>query len=106
MRQQTAWQRLHSRGMSKARGLIGNTNASQQIYIKHLLSKFLSKYRKSYWQNIFLKIMVALDKDDPDIQGGTPVSFSPGGCPGFQRLLGKAVDLLEVPFPASPVQVA
>lgn len=67
MRWWRAWQGLHSRGVSEPRGLIASASASEQIYIKHLLSKFLSMYRKFCWQNIFLKIMVAPDEDDPDV---------------------------------------
>lgn len=92
--------------MSKPRELIANASASEQIYIKHLLSNFLSVYRKFCWQNIILKIVVALDEVDPDVQGRTPVSLSHGKCPGFQLLLEKAADLLEVLFPASTMQLS
>lgn len=46
--------------------------------------------------------MVALDEDDTDILGRTPVIL----CPGFPLLLEKAVNFLEVLFPASPIQMS
>lgn len=91
--------------MSKPRGLIANAGASEQIYIKHLLSNFSSMHRKFCWQNILLEIMIALDEDDLDVQGRTPAVLSPGRCLGFQLLLEKVADLLEVLFPASPMQM-
>lgn len=70
-----------------------DTNASGQVCIEHLQSSFKNMYRKFCWQNAFLKVLVALEEDDPGVQLRAPEAFIPGRCPGFQLLLGVAAGL-------------
>lgn len=57
--------------------------------LEHLLSSFKNMCRRFCWQNTFLKVLVALEEDDPDVQLRTPVAF----IPGFQLLLGVAAGI-------------
>lgn len=50
-------------------------------------------YSKFCWQNTFLKVLVALEEDDPDVQLRAPVAFTPGTGSGLQLLPREAAGL-------------